>query len=326
VSYLNDYQCDYCFNINISNYSHGILENVSFTSNISNDYNNSFEDIFSFSNLNIRDWTLHNQGALLVVMDMSLAIVSVVFNLMGITAIKEQEEMLGITFNLVLINLCSSNLLSAVMVKSISIVHNAYAVAANTPQSNVAFCILYSFGHCLTLSVLPWSVVVLCWLTALPRIRRLQVMSGVLSSICQVCLFQVHFAQPEQTSALPSVSGLMESKEGEEIEMHALQHGTCSVSLAGSTMTNDRENNPGMDDDDDAQLLGGLSMSDKGILGTIWGVSSMVFLQSKCSARKLMFLAPSVIISMRTLVLPPSSLLSSSLPSFDLSLSQSSIS
>ena len=79
-----------------------------------------------------------NQGALVVVMDMSLAIVSVVFNLMVITAIKEKEEMLGITFNLVLINLCSSNLLSAVMVKSISIVHNAYAVAANTPQSNIA--------------------------------------------------------------------------------------------------------------------------------------------------------------------------------------------
>ena len=145
------------------------------------DYNNS--DIFSFSNLNIRDWTLMNQGALVVVMDMSLAIVSVVFNLMVITAIKEKEEMLGITFNLVLINLCSSNLLSAVMVKSISIVHNAYAVAANTTQSDIAFCILYSFSHRLTWCVLPWSVVVLCWLTALPRLRRLQVMAGVLSSM-----------------------------------------------------------------------------------------------------------------------------------------------
>ena len=148
--------------MNISNYSDNILESVNFTSHISDDHNNSFEDIFSFSNLNIRDWTLMNQGALVVVMDMSLAIVSVVFNLMVITAIKEKEEMLGITFNLVLINLCSSNLLSAVMVKSISIVHNAYAVAANSTQSDIAFCILYSFGDRLTWSVLPWSVVVLC--------------------------------------------------------------------------------------------------------------------------------------------------------------------
>ena len=64
--------------MNISN----ILENVSFTSHISDDHNNSFKDIFSFSNLNIKGWTLMNQGALVVVMDMSLAIVSVVFNLM----------------------------------------------------------------------------------------------------------------------------------------------------------------------------------------------------------------------------------------------------
>ena len=171
MPHINDYQCGYYYNMNIFNLSDSILE----------DYNNS--DIFSFSNLNIRDWTLMNQGALVVVMDMSLAIVSVVFNLMVITAIKEKEEMLGITFNLVLINLCSSNLLSAVMVKSISIVHNAYAVAANTTQSDIAFCILYSFGHRLTWCVLPWSVVVLCWLTALPRLRRLQVMAGVLSSM-----------------------------------------------------------------------------------------------------------------------------------------------
>ena len=34
---------------------------------------------------------------------------------------------------------------SAVLVKSISIVHNGYAVAVNSTESNVAFCILYSF-------------------------------------------------------------------------------------------------------------------------------------------------------------------------------------
>ena len=34
---------------------------------------------------------------------------------------------------------------SAVLVKSISIVHNGYAVAANSTQSEIAFCLLYSF-------------------------------------------------------------------------------------------------------------------------------------------------------------------------------------
>ena len=92
--------------------------------------------------------------------------------------------MLCVTFNLVLINLCSSNLLSAVMVKSISIVHNAYAVAANTTHSNIAFCLLYSFGYRLTWAVFPWSLVALSWLTTLPRIRRLQVRLGNWLAFC----------------------------------------------------------------------------------------------------------------------------------------------
>ena len=99
----------------------------------------SIDGIFSLSELDINDWTLMNQGAFVVVVDMSLAIFSVVFNLLVITSIKEREEMLGVTFNLVLLNLCSSNLLSAVIVKSISIVHNAYAVASNSTQSDIAF-------------------------------------------------------------------------------------------------------------------------------------------------------------------------------------------
>ena len=69
--------------------------------------------------------------------------------------------------------MCFANLLSAVMVKSISIVHNAYAVAANTSQSNIAFCMLYTFGFRLTWAVLPWSITILSWLSLLPRLRRL---------------------------------------------------------------------------------------------------------------------------------------------------------
>ena len=82
-----------------------------------------------FFNVPLFDWSQKNQGALVVLMDMSLAILSVVFNLIVITSVKEKEDTLGMTFNLVLINLCSYNLLSAVIVKSISNVHNAYAVA-----------------------------------------------------------------------------------------------------------------------------------------------------------------------------------------------------
>ena len=121
--------------------------------------------------------SLLDQGAMVVVLDMFFAIMSIVFNLMVITAIKDNEEMLRKTFNIVIISLCSSNLISAVMVKSISIVHNAYAVATNLKQSDIAFCILYQFGFRLTWSVLPWSIVVLSWATVVPRVRRLQVIN-----------------------------------------------------------------------------------------------------------------------------------------------------
>ena len=145
------------------------------TLNISDDKGIDNQDSENFPNMMTFEWSHKNQGALVVLLDMSQAVVSVVFNLIVITAVRERENMLGMTFNLVLINLCSSNLLSSVMVKSISIVHNAYAVASNSTESDIAFCILYTFGHRLTWAVLPCSVVVLSWLTVLPRLRRLQV-------------------------------------------------------------------------------------------------------------------------------------------------------
>jgi hypothetical protein len=131
--------------------------------------------VFIPSILNITSWTLMNQGALVVILDMSLAVISIFFNIMIISSIRDKEEMLDSTFNLVLLNLCSSNLLCAVITKSISIVHNGYAVAANVAHSEIAFCLIYSFSYRLTWAVLPWTIVLLSWLSFLPRFRRLQV-------------------------------------------------------------------------------------------------------------------------------------------------------
>ena len=125
--------------------------------------------------LNITSWTLKNQGALVVILDMSLAVISIFFNIMIISSIRDKGEMMEHTFNLVLLNLCSSNLMCAVITKSISIVHNGYAVAANVAHSDIAFCLIYSFSYRLTWAVLPWSIVLLSWLSFLPRFRRLQV-------------------------------------------------------------------------------------------------------------------------------------------------------
>ena len=103
------------------------------------------------------------RGGVVVIADMSLAVCSVVVNLIVITGIKEREATIGM-FNLVLVNLCLSNLTSAVLVKSISIVHNGYAVAANTTQSNIAFCNIMIVSYRATWAVLPWTIFTFSWL------------------------------------------------------------------------------------------------------------------------------------------------------------------
>ena len=103
------------------------------------------------------------RGGLVVIVDMLLAVSSVVLNLIVITAIKEKEATIGM-FNLVLVNMCLSNLTSAVLVKSISIVHHGYVVAANTTQSNIAFCTIMIVSYRATWAVLPWTIFTLSWI------------------------------------------------------------------------------------------------------------------------------------------------------------------
>ena len=60
---------------------------------------------------------------------MSLAFFSILFNLVVLISIRERESLLNSTVNVVLANLCTANLVSAVFVKSIAVVYNGYAVA-----------------------------------------------------------------------------------------------------------------------------------------------------------------------------------------------------
>ena len=48
-------------------------------------------------------------------------------------------------YNLLLINLCCSNVFCSVLTKSISVVHMGYAVAASVVESHMAFCLIYIF-------------------------------------------------------------------------------------------------------------------------------------------------------------------------------------
>ena len=65
----------------------------------------------SLSLLDVTGWSLMHQGALGVVLDMSLAVLSVLANIVVITSIREGEELLAVRTNLVLANLCFSNLI-----------------------------------------------------------------------------------------------------------------------------------------------------------------------------------------------------------------------
>ena len=96
------------------------------------------------------------EAAAMVLSDMTLILLSVVANLLVLNSLREKEELLGITQNLVspstsstqvLLNMCTSNLVSAVFVKSISIVHHGFAVATGGTHSTIAFCTIYTFGH-----------------------------------------------------------------------------------------------------------------------------------------------------------------------------------
>ena len=65
----------------------------------------------SLALLDVTGWSPMHQGALVVVLDMSLAVLSVLANIVVITSIREREELLAVRTNLVLANLCFSNLI-----------------------------------------------------------------------------------------------------------------------------------------------------------------------------------------------------------------------
>ena len=93
------------------------------------------------------------RGGVVVITDMVLALTTIVTNLVVVTGIKEQKVTIGL-IHLVLGNLCLANLFSAVLVKSISIVHHGYVVAANTTKSNVAFCNILTISYRTTWAIL----------------------------------------------------------------------------------------------------------------------------------------------------------------------------
>ena len=95
---------------------------------------------------------------------------------------------------------------------------------------------LYSFGWRLTWAVLPWSLVALAWLSLLPRARRLQQAGSAHQAglACEVSLVSGSLARQGSEESEGSGAGAARAGQGEE------------------------------------PLYGGLTLFDKGVLGTLW--------------------------------------------------------
>ena len=71
-----------------------------------------------------------HKGAFLSLLEMTLAIVGTVLNLVVLIPIIN-TSLINSTLNLLLANLCAANLVSAVFVKLIGVIYHGYAVAAS---------------------------------------------------------------------------------------------------------------------------------------------------------------------------------------------------
>ena len=107
---------------------------------------------------------------------MSLGVIGIFVNLMVVSAIRNQDKLQENTSNLLLANICFSNLLVSFLVKPISSVYVAYALTTQENDVGLAFCSLYTLTFRTTWLVFPFTILALCW--------------NSVSQICLCCLPQ----------------------------------------------------------------------------------------------------------------------------------------
>ena len=94
---------------------------------------------------------------------MTLGVIGIFVNLMVVSAIRSQDSLQENTSNLLLANLCFSNLIVSFLVKPISAVYVAYALTTGENEVGLAFCSLYTLAFRTTWLVFPFTMVALCW-------------------------------------------------------------------------------------------------------------------------------------------------------------------
>ena len=100
---------------------------------------------------------------ILVMIEMISAVVGIFVNLMVFSSVRNVDHLQESTANLLLTNICLSNILISFLVKPISAVYVSYALATGEWHVGLAFCTLYTFTYRTTWLVFPFSLTSLCW-------------------------------------------------------------------------------------------------------------------------------------------------------------------
>ena len=108
----------------------------------------------------------HNQRIIiLIVMEMTLGVIGIFFNLMVVSTVRSEDSLQEDTKNLLLGNICFSNLVVSFLVKPISAIYVSYALSTGEWNVGLAFCSLYTLAFRTTWLVFPFTMVALCWHT-----------------------------------------------------------------------------------------------------------------------------------------------------------------
>ena len=84
-----------------------------------------------------------SQGAFLALLEMTLALIGTVLNLIVLIPIIN-SSLMNSTLNVLIANLCGANLVSAVFVKLIGVIYHGYAVAASRYKHSYS---IFSLGN-----------------------------------------------------------------------------------------------------------------------------------------------------------------------------------
>jgi len=108
----------------------------------------------------------------LVLMEMFLSFAGILLNLLVVTTVRHHEDLMTSTTNLLLLNLCFSNLLISFLVKPISAIYGAYSISTGTWQVSLVFCSMYTLIYRTTWCILPFTVLSLSWLYIIPSCAK----------------------------------------------------------------------------------------------------------------------------------------------------------